>query len=171
MSLERGDAGNLTGIAQVQAGEEDQRLEAEHAQRPRQDHGDDVVEVRLLKLNGRNNTIVARLPAQPLRAALQNHRAIRLGQEDEKRPRRPCEDGAHPEPPRPRDDRDVACDGRTQDGAEGRRRHEACHAPPPALRVVVYVCAYPAHDADGAAASDADEEAEDDEGCEIGRDG
>lgn len=159
--------GRLTSVAQVQAREQHQRLEAQHSQRPGEDDGDDVVEVRFLQLDGRNNTLIARLFPQLLRAMLQDNRPVCLGQEDEQRPCDPSQNSAYPEAPSPAHNRDIPGDGWAENRAKGCRGHEACHAAPSALWVVVDVCAYAAHDADCATAADTHKKAEDNERSEV----
>lgn len=66
-----------------------------------------MVEVCFLELDGRDDALVACLLAQPLRAVLQDHRTVCLRQENEERPSHSRKDGAHPEAPSPRDNRDV----------------------------------------------------------------
>lgn len=71
-----------TSVAQVQASEQHQWLKTQHPQRSGENNGDDVVEVRLLQLDGRNDTLITCLLPQLLRAMLQYDRPVCLRQEN-----------------------------------------------------------------------------------------
>jgi hypothetical protein len=111
----------LTSITQIQTCKQHQRLKTQHPQRPRQDNSNNMIEVRLLQLQRRNNTLVARLPPQSLSAALEDSRTVRFVEEVEERPCGACEDGADPKGPGPGDDGYEAGYWGAEDRSEGRR--------------------------------------------------
>jgi len=65
-------------------------------------------EIRLLKLDRRNDRFIARLFPQSACAVLQDGRPIRFREEEEERPCDRCKDYADPESPAPGDDTDEA---------------------------------------------------------------
>jgi hypothetical protein len=67
-----------------------------------------MVEIRLLQLKRRNNTLVARLLSQLLRAPLKDRRTVCFFEEIEERPCSSGKDGANPKGPGPGDDGDEA---------------------------------------------------------------
>lgn len=72
--------------AEVEACEEHEGFEDDHAEGAREDCGDDVPEVGLLELDGGDDGRVACFFAEALGAVFEDRRAVRLGEEEEQRP-------------------------------------------------------------------------------------
>lgn len=83
----------------VQAAEQHDRLEEEHADRPREDHDDHLVEVRGIEFDWRED--VAALLAHCLGFPLEHNGPVSLGHEEQRRPGHAGEDQHDPVRPAP----------------------------------------------------------------------